>query len=118
MSDLLTTWLQTVRERLAKATPGPWAIVHEVPDEISGIYAGKERIIETDSGFYPPRLADADLIAHSPTDLTRALDLLEAAQAVVKAARPFSHPGDGPGGRLADALTHYQQVVEAGERKG
>ena len=64
-------------------TPGPWTIrrrADQLPDSIEGIYAGTPPldedgepgwwelpvIVETDSGVYPPRLADARLIAAAP----------------------------------------------------
>lgn len=47
-------------------TPIPWKVQidSEYPDDIQGIYTadGKTRIVETDSGYYPPKLADANFI--------------------------------------------------------
>lgn len=75
-------------------TPGPWTIRHAdtfSPDRIEGIYAGTPpldedgeperwelpQIVVTDSGVYPPRLADARLIAAAP-DLLAELKQLRA----------------------------------------
>ena len=67
-----------VRGRLANATPGPWKVQPSTSPGKSGrcdgVYAGDRydidtRIVETDGGYYPPRLPDAELIAHAPTDI-------------------------------------------------
>lgn len=64
----------------SKFTPGPWAWNSEqqlVASEVLDMSIGEEFaqptvIIETDSGFYPPRGADRDLLASAP-DLLAAL---------------------------------------------
>lgn len=48
-----------------KYTPGPWKVEYEqihYKGVVSGIYAGKTRIVETDLGFYPPSQGDAERI--------------------------------------------------------
>lgn len=56
-----------------KHTPGPWKVkieINEYNDKeepyVDGIYAGQHKIVETDSGYYPPEMADALLIAAAP----------------------------------------------------
>lgn len=50
-----------------KPSPLPWHVEIDsaYPDEVQGIYSGKERVVETDSGYYPPRMVDANLIVES-----------------------------------------------------
>ena len=68
-------------------TPGPWAVevingaVHSIyttkPNPEVLEYSRAEIIVETDSGFYPPKLADAYLIAAAPELLEASLEALE-----------------------------------------
>ena len=88
----LTSWLQAVRQRLAKATPGPWTppIVHALTEE------------------------NCDLALHVPTDLTYAVSVIEAAQAVVVAATAYADSGgDDEMLRNAtiDTITIWHRVV-------
>jgi hypothetical protein len=93
-------WTAEIEARLKAATPGPW--VAEPGDDrmvergrCGGIHPahshgpevecwdvdecpGAEEIVTTDSGVYGPRWADADLIAHAPTDLRACLDAYDA----------------------------------------
>src|SRR3990167_1571916 len=83
----LTPFLTAVRERLAKATPGPWTWDEE-GWHLTGVgdcHCKRGRhlaIIETDCGFYGPCQVDRELIAHAPTDLRRLLALAEAGQEI------------------------------------
>ena len=46
-------------------TKEPWKVVYEEgksPPRVDGIYAGEERIVETDSGYYPPNSVNAERI--------------------------------------------------------
>lgn len=52
-------------EALEKAaTPGPWAVDYE--EDVGGVMGidapNNTQIVKTDTGFYPPRKNDADLI--------------------------------------------------------
>lgn len=65
-------------------TPGPWKMMYDkVDDDVLGVFSldskgnWATRIIETDSGYYPPKKADAILIASAP-------ELLEAAKQALK----------------------------------
>ena len=60
------------KPQAAKPSPLPWRVrmSSEIfkdadPAEVDGIYSGSRRIVETDSGAYPPDLADAALIVRS-----------------------------------------------------
>lgn len=64
--------LDEIRERVAKATPGPWRVInHPLRTGVGGIaaVADDELIVETDSGYYPPMRPDADFIAHARQDV-------------------------------------------------
>ncbi len=89
----LQTWLAEVKERLAKATPGPWingrsdgsrkassdagaTISKKInchSDE--DIVAGGMNFDEMAAGVL--EAVDAEFIAHSPTDLTKAVRIIE-----------------------------------------
>ena len=64
---------ETVRKRLGAATKGPWAV--STPDYR---VMGAGHIVVSALGDNAPD-ADADLIAHAPTDLAAALKVIEAA---------------------------------------
>ena len=75
-----------------ETTPRPWR-VEMYGDDVDGIYGsgdGNRRIVETDAGYYPPRLPDAALIV-------RAVNAHDA---------------------LVDALTHLLDFVRAHPRGG
>ena len=65
--------IETLRRGAEAATKGPWMVRYvEAPwsdgNEVDGIYAEAsedydKRIVETDSGAYPPKKADAEFIA-------------------------------------------------------
>ena len=81
-----------------KHTPGPWELVLSDGGRVLGIRTTAlypvewdeddtqpRKIVETDSGFYPPRLPDARLIAAAP-------DLLEALEGLRKHYDSFYGP--------------------------
>lgn len=65
---------------MTETTPGPWrfAIRTSYPNgHVNGIWgANGEEIVVTDSGYYPPTIADAHLIAAAPELLAAAKDVL------------------------------------------
>jgi hypothetical protein len=84
-----TDKLATLRALAEKATPGPWRV--DTDDtlgetRVTGIYGPSRKvdyglgaedespqIVETDSGVYPPKLADAQFIAAASPDVVIAL---------------------------------------------
>lgn len=72
-----------LRDLEAKATPGPWKIELGTLGEeerVYGIYSGKysfDKIIETDTGYYPPRRPDADLIVEYRNALPKLLSVID-----------------------------------------
>lgn len=76
MSDLT----DTVREALAKATPGPWE--YEEPDGRHGADPSIGSAAEYISPFFGSK-NDGDLITHAPAWLAELCDRLDAAEAAV-----------------------------------
>jgi len=83
-----TGWIEEIRERLEAATDGPW----EARDR------GSPRPVWTHNGRHVNRVvatlnpdlevkANADLIAHAPTDLRRLLEVVGAAERLVAKTR-------------------------------
>lgn len=80
----IQTYISSVRDRIAKATPGPWIkrplALHEGGDgyEIVNV---EEKTILDDQTYYPsaPDDLDGELIASAPTDLSLLCDALEVA---------------------------------------
>lgn len=81
-----------------KHTPGPWEwneldqlVATSVFDENYGDEQRPVVIVETDSGFYPPRANDRPLIAAAPDLLEALLDMVSdrdcLSEATVKFAR-------------------------------
>lgn len=119
--------LEEVRAALQKATPGPWEWLDTVmvgdivrtaedgqwPDEYATDGAERveggwrRRIIETDSGFYPPRDADAALIAGAPVWLAQLCDRVDSLRAERDALR-------AAGQALVDALDRCKETIAAG----
>ena len=78
----MTLDLKALREIAEKATPGPWRwrpMYEGQPQaETDLLDSNDERIIQTDSGFYPPRNNDRDYIAaFDPPTTLALLDLIE-----------------------------------------
>jgi hypothetical protein len=95
--------LAAIDARLQAATPGPWEVKsHRFAKYlyIDAILAppapdGQQvRIVETDEGCGPPSPADAELIAHAPTDLAALVAEVRRLQderaALVKVMKPMS----------------------------
>lgn len=71
--------LARAKEICEKATQGPWKILYD-GRLVDGVYAGETRIVETDSGFYPPRDSEAEFIAEARTLLPKAIAEIERLQ--------------------------------------
>jgi len=72
MTDL-EKWLDSVKQRLGKATPGPW--YHPVDDVVvAGAVTQMEIIAQCDGGGTD---GDPVFIAHAPTDLKKAVMIIE-----------------------------------------
>lgn len=109
---------ESLRARLAAATPGPWITVSST-DGVTQHYwvQAEERnpvdqlVVESHDGV--PIRPDANLIAHAPTDLAAALKVIELAKAEHTMGAP-----DGDGCRfcscgISDCPTAFE--VEAFE---
>lgn len=78
----LTQFLAQVRERLAKATPGPWRAVRNnaMGETWFNIFTrGDEQVLAMigDCADKVKEDPNATLIAHAPTDISKALALIE-----------------------------------------
>jgi len=71
--------IKAIRERLEKASPKPWVITRYKDDpSVDGIVdANGDKVIETDSGVYPPSEHDAQFIVHSLKDIEDMLSVIE-----------------------------------------
>ena len=89
--------IESTRKRLEAATPGPWAAgpfskrsVRRVnwPPKTSEfiVLSGHDYLFDIDTGCQEE--ADAELIAHAPTDLALLLEVAEAAQALITVLHP------------------------------
>lgn len=80
----------SVRKRLQEATPGPWEKEEDSLAITGPVGAARDdRMIIYDEGGHSEE--DADLIAHAPTDLALALDVIEIAAELHETQR---HVGD------------------------
>jgi len=108
-------------------TAGPWDVEYGYEDYgdgpvklVYGIYAGKQRIVETDSGVYEMSVTDAKLICAAPQLLSellayRARDA--AAAELEKAARKvaygnWNHAAVEEIVRLREALLAFRQGAD------
>ena len=92
---------------MSNHTPGPW--VWNDDDQLVSLskkseLGSPERIVETDSGYYPPFGADRDLIAAAPLMLHE----LYAAAAQIEAL----------GGKLTGSISKKTDLLIAGEAAG
>jgi len=82
-----TNFLAPIKERLKKATPGPWVHTRH-SNSLIGILphtvVGKDDLAQVcqPSGREEQK-ANADLIAHAPTDLSRLIEVVEAQAEVI-----------------------------------
>lgn len=108
--------IESVRKRLEAATPGPWERytnpAWDDPGYIRTPHTSDSRprhvaYVRSDEGNPIP---NAELIAHAPTDLRLALDVIESAKAVVSYEEVIAPtPGcDCPGCRLFAALDAFE----------
>lgn len=84
--------IAAIRARLEAATPGPWA--QPIDEEPRAIVAAKRPMfsllaLDRDGMAIVDKKADADLIAHAPTDLRDLLSYVERLEAVAEAAKRF-----------------------------
>ena len=88
---------ESIRERLAAATPGPWtADTDDRDDTPVGITSATEDIVSTGYNDWGPcggcyNQDNADLIAHAPTDLVLLLAAAEALNGMLAAFDPGDH---------------------------
>lgn len=128
----MTYTIDQIEELLAKATPGPWHLGKIDVDIVQGIYGLKFEIepgelfltciVQTDSGFYPPRMPDAQFITASREIIPQLLAELKAerkknkvaVEALKKISGNWTAFGNPPNfkGLFLD-ITHYAQEAIA-----
>lgn len=104
MKDL-TEYLRGVKDRLAKATPGPWAFGYKRGDKrtdgtdwgADGLWGEGKLILGSgpgwDSSYQEPSKPNAELIASAPSDLATLTEICETLMGVVDkfSSARFSH---------------------------
>lgn len=87
-------WTDEIRERLEKATPGPWHVSYEQKNET---WPGNFRLEEGlplgyggggEEGIYADNPSDFQFIAHAPTDIS---NLLQEREILREALRKYLH---------------------------
>lgn len=115
--------LDAIRARLDRATPGPWTVAET--EGWIGIHPvcpphGTDDAAEISGGLDDLTPADADLIAHAPTDLAALVAEIERLRAVAEAAAQvvgaYANPWASEDDRLAtiDALAPALDALDAG----
>lgn len=89
--------LESARKRLDAATPGPWESRGEQIGNDLHFGPMKTTYVDTAEGnlfaVSGMPVADADLIAHAPTDLAAALKVIEAAKGLMSWTRELGPHG-------------------------
>lgn len=96
--------IKIIRERCEAATPGPWVwsdggemLAAGAGDEDDmrwdgqGSYAPPTKVIETDSGVYPPRDNDRAFIAAARSDVPALLDEIDRLRTLLRQAWTVVH---------------------------
>lgn len=105
-----------LRELEKKATPGPWqhggtgTIVSMTGDSVAGT---DSEVTAPDGDWFTDGDADAKFIAAARNALPQLLDTLDAALAVVEAARKFKRPFDRGFPNSLDAILARDEIFEA-----
>mgnify|MGYP001578808329 CR=1 FL=1 len=113
MTDPLTAWLKAVKTRLTKATPRPWISKWS---GYRGVYDSRGLRIFDITTNTPDE--DAQFIVHAPTDLARAVALVEAAKGMEQALTRCAEGAFLVAQRkelrsvAKDALTRWHAAVE------
>jgi hypothetical protein len=109
-------WISDVRGRLAAATPGSWKTRVESGGDSQFKAVGPEHAVESrGAGYVKARKdaeADAELIAHAPSDLARALDEIERLQSVLSAEKRLHEDTFAISKDRRDQITQLQKQNE------
>jgi len=94
--------IPAIRQRVEKATPGPWEATHGGGNRCDGISTlfhthelhekcwdfpncpGGREIVTTDGGYYGPNWADAEFIAHAREDIPALLAAWDTQQTALR----------------------------------
>ena len=96
--------LEAIRARLEAATDGPWRGVDDIDlNEIRVVADDDFPVGEVVVAEIGQGIADANFIAHAPTDIARLLDVAEAAREAEAALGHVVAANDNPGALVEDA---------------
>lgn len=77
--------IEPIKARLAAATPGPWQTIVTVETDIGTEHLVTEADMDASCIGTSPQAADADLIAHAPTDLAALIAEVERLRVALQA---------------------------------
>lgn len=111
--ETIESYLQQIKDRLAKSTPGPWRWGNG-PSFVEWTL-GDDSVIESGEVYGPSKhraagclkLKDAMLIAHAPTDLSRLLEIVEIYREALERIA-------GRHDETMPYLTYYERTLEDG----
>lgn len=82
----MNNWRQEAKELLSKISPYPWKIILEKEGGDWAIYGIEDatgwKLIETDTGVYPPHIDDANFITKSPELIAKYEEQLAKAEKI------------------------------------
>ena len=91
------TLFKSIRDRLAKATPGPWTTFHPrlrycANDVVAETEEGREPFVLANMNrHFPNWKLDAEFIAHSPTDIATLLEAVDVMREALIHAKAFRY---------------------------
>ena len=117
----LSTWMREMEQRIGKATPEPWKWERPwKPDSSMSVYDGSMGCLEPDvlwfgmdgeEGIYCPNKNDSELIAHSRTDLRKALEIIHEMWEALEFYTKWHGPGNWIDGWKTDGGKRARSAI-------